>query len=305
MILDNIVIDLKVMSYVNNSRALNQSNDKNPFNEDLEDVDDMTFLRHPRHGTSGYLLANSHTSNESNNEWEDRRQQLLAERRAIEERTLQSSKVSLGLVYETEKTGIETAEELVRQREQLDNVEEKLDSMNSIMRVSQKHLTSMKSIFGGFKNYFSKTPETNPMVNRNQNNSISSRPAIHSDSPLSQTIDSMRNDSNANSARNHPFLSQRGIDTNGFKLDDDSDQSPYQPKQESDHISRSRQIDRQLDQNLLELDSGLGRLKHLAIGLGSEIETQNQTLDRITGKAERAEDTLQHQNRQMKRILKN
>ena len=289
------------MSYVNNSRALNGGSDRNPFNEDLEDVDDVTFLRHPRHGSSGYLLANN--QNESN-DWENRRQQLLAERRAIEERTLQSSKVSLGLVYETEKTGIETAEELVREREQLNNVEEKLDSMNSIMRVSQKHLTSMKSIFGGFKNYFSRTPETNAIPNGNQTNSISSRPTIQSDSPLSHTIDSLRNESNANSARNHPVLAQRGIDTNGFSFDDHSDRNSGQ-KPESDFKSRSRQIDRQLDENLSELDLGLGRLKNLAIGLGSEIEVQNQSLDRITGKAERAEDTLQHQNRQMKRILKN
>ncbi|CAG2162170.1 unnamed protein product [Oppiella nova] len=201
----------------------------------VEDVDDMTFLRHPRQGSSGYMLANTDTTTDSNTEWEDKRRQLLAERRAIEERTLESSKVSLGLVYETEKTGIETAEELVRQREQLDNVEEKLDSMNSIMRVSQKHLTSMKSIFGGFKNYFSKN-ETNPTIaNKSQSNGM----------------------------------------------------------------------DHKLDQNLSEIDLGLGRLKNLALGLGSEIEEQNQSLDRITGKAERAEDTLQHQNRQMKRILKN
>ena len=281
------------MSYVNNSRV----NDKNPFNDESEDIDDATFLRNPRHGSSGYLLANNQNDL---NDWENKRQQLLAERRAIEERTLQSSKVSLGLVYETEKTGIETAEELVRQREQLNNVEEKLDSMNSIMRVSQKHLTSMKSIFGGFKNYFGRTGETNATPNRNQNNSISSRPGIQSDSPLSNAIDSLRNDSNANSARNHPVLAQRGIDTNGFRFEDDSD-----PKPQTNYKSRSRQIDQQLDQNLSELDLGLGRLKNLAIGLGSEIEDQNQTLDRITGKAERAEDTLQHQNRQMKRILKN
>lgn len=278
------------MSLVNNS---------NKFSDNCEDVDDMTFLRHPRHGSSGYLLA----SNEPNSEWEDRRKQLLDERHAIEERTLQSSKVSLGLVYETEKTGIETAEELVRQKEQLENVEEKLDSMNAIMRVSQKHLTSMKSIFGGFKNYFSKNSETIPTINKNQTNSIGSRPALHSDSPLADTIDSIRSESNANSTRNHPVLGQRGIDTNGFRLDDDSNQK-FEDRHESDSMSRSRQIDRQLDENLSEIDLGLGRLKHLALGLGSEIEDQNQTLDRITGKAERVEDTLQHQNRQMKRILK-
>jgi synaptosomal-associated protein 29 len=265
------------MSFVNNK-------------DNIEDMDDFTFLSHPRQGSSGYLLGN----NDSDNDWEQKRRQLLEERRQIEERTLQNSKVSLGLIYETEKVGLSTAEELVRQREQLNNVDEKLDSMNAIMRVSQKHLTSMKSIFGGFKNYFSRNSDTN------QPNILSSRPALHSESPLVNTIDTLKSDSNLNSARNHPALTQRGIDTNGFRLDDEElDEKPV-----SDFSLRSRQINRQLDQNLEEMDLGVGRLKNLALGLGNEIDDQNSLLDRITGKSERAEDTLQHQNRQMKRILK-
>ncbi|XP_054165041.1 synaptosomal-associated protein 29-like [Oppia nitens] len=288
------------MSFGNNSNAIN-GNIGNQLNNKLDDeVDDMAFLRHPRQGSSGYMLANSGlNSNNENNDWEDKRRQLLAERRAIEERTLESSKVSLGLVYETEKTGIETAEELVRQREQLDNVEEKLDSMNAIMRVSQKHLTSMKSIFGGFKNYFSKSNDT--IANKNQNNTIGSRPSVHSESNLINTIDNIRSDATSNSASNHPFFNQRGIDSNGFDFDDNSDNK----KVDTNEKSRTKQIDRQLNQNLTEIDLGLGRLKNLALGLGDEIQTQNQQLDRITTKAERSEDTLQHQNRQMKRILKN
>ncbi|CAG2111532.1 unnamed protein product [Medioppia subpectinata] len=287
------------MAYVNPKRAVNGMTRGKQLADTLgdeEDVDDMTFLRHPRQGSSGYLLANTDTTADTNTEWEDRRRQLLAERRAIEERTLESSKVSLGLVYETEKTGVETAEELVRQRETLNSVEEKLDGMNAVMRVSQKHLTSMKSIFGGFKNYFSKTNDTNATVGqKNQTNGIGSRPAVQSDSSLSNTIDSMRSEATANSARNHPFLTQRGIET------EDNGESRH----ETSRSSRTNQINQKLDENLSEIDLGIGRLKNLALGLGSEIEEQNSTLDRITGKAERAEDTLQHQNRQMKRILKN
>lgn len=290
------------MSFNNiNNRSLNNSFNcnENKMNDNFEEVDDFTFLSHPRQGSSGYLLA----KNDDNNDWEQKRRQLLLERQEIEDRTLQSSKVSLGLIYETEKVGINTAEELIRQKEQLNNVEEKLDSMNSMMRISQKHLTSMKSIFGGFKNYFSRNNESNQTINGIQNNSISSRPSNQNESPLINTIDGIKNESNFNSAQNHPVLSQRGINTNGFKLDEDFDNT-NEDKHESDFSLKSKQINRQLDQNLEEMGSGVGRLKHLALGLGSEIDNQNSLLDRITGKAERAEDTLQHQNRQMKRILK-
>lgn len=244
---------------------------------DIEEVDDMTFLRHPRQG-SGYMLANDHSISDANTDWEDRRRQLLAERRAIEERTLQSSEISLGLVYDTEKVGQETAEELVRQKDQLNNVEEKLDSMNAMMRVSQKHLTSMKSFFGGFKNFFSKTEDTNIPVNR--------------------TVGSIGVQNTANRSINQSqSLSQSPVTQEFYKKSD--------LKPESNDRSISRRIDEQLDENLSEIDLGLGRLKNLAMDLGSEIDVQNQQIDRITTKAERSEDTLQYQNRQMKRILKN
>ena len=48
---------------------------------------------------------------------------------------------------------------------------------------------------------------------------------------------------------------------------------------------------------------GLDRLKNLGLGLGEEIETQNSQIERITGKAERADVTIKDQNRQMKTIL--
>merc|ERR1712088_1147834 len=49
----------------------------------------------------------------------DRVQALMQKRREIEERTLDSSNRSLGLLYESERAGAATAEELNRQKEQL------------------------------------------------------------------------------------------------------------------------------------------------------------------------------------------
>lgn len=49
---------------------------------------------------------------------------------------------------------------------------------------------------------------------------------------------------------------------------------------------------------------GLSRLKELGMGLGTEIERQNEQVDRIMDKADRADTTVRHQNREMKHILK-
>lgn len=48
----------------------------------------------------------------------------------------------------------------------------------------------------------------------------------------------------------------------------------------------------------------LSRLKGLASELGNEIETQNEMLGRISEKTDKADLTLDRQNRDMKRLLK-
>uniref|UniRef100_A0A8C5M1V0 Uncharacterized protein n=1 Tax=Leptobrachium leishanense TaxID=445787 RepID=A0A8C5M1V0_9ANUR len=55
--------------------------------------------------------------------------------------TVDSSNRSLFLLNESEKVGVETAEELMRQGEQ-------------DMKTSQRHINSIKNMFSGFTNYF-------------------------------------------------------------------------------------------------------------------------------------------------------
>ena len=52
------------------------------------------------------------------------------------------------------------------------------------------------------------------------------------------------------------------------------------------------------------MGDGLGRLKDLARGLGDEIDIQNSDLDRIKPKMNRANDLIEHQNKQVFKILK-
>ena len=55
-------------------------------------------------------------------------------------------------------------QELLRQGEQLKRTEQKLDTINADLSVSQKHINSIKSVFGGVKNYFSRKPQQPPAV---------------------------------------------------------------------------------------------------------------------------------------------
>jgi len=51
------------------------------------------------------------------------------------------------------------------------------------------------------------------------------------------------------------------------------------------------------------MSAGMSRLKGLAVGLGDEIGAQNDQLDRIAPKVERADTKIRDQNRQMRHIL--
>merc|ERR1712241_1275032 len=84
---------------------------------------------------------------------EERHQQLLLKKKEIEAKTLDSSNRSLSLLYESEKVGAATGEELQRQKEQLLRTVGRLDDINSTLKQSERHLNGIKSVFGGIKNY--------------------------------------------------------------------------------------------------------------------------------------------------------
>jgi synaptosomal-associated protein 29 len=79
------------------------------FSVEEDDVDDETFLRHSKSGSSGYMLPNN-SYLQGNNALEDNRLQLLERKKAIEERTLQSSERSISLLRDSEQIGVATAE---------------------------------------------------------------------------------------------------------------------------------------------------------------------------------------------------
>ena len=51
------------------------------------------------------------------------------------------------------------------------------------------------------------------------------------------------------------------------------------------------------------MSDGMSRLKGLALGLGDEIEKQNDQLDRLDTKVAKTDSKLQGQNRQINKIL--
>ena len=171
--------------------------------------------------------------------------------------------------------GVDTAEELVRQGEQLNNVERKVDDIDGDLKTSQKHLNNIKSIFGGIKNWWTGKKEVKEEQQRATGQAESER--------LQAALERDRIENpGRNSAGQHPALQLRSDDGQGFYSDNNVDarfassggagatSSAYsnsysrqsQPKGSKNH---------QIDSNLDEMSAGMSRLKGLALGMGDEI----------------------------------
>jgi len=269
-----------------------------------EEVDDDEFLRHPKTGTSGYLLPGSQgqqppkafssqqannsfnqqqAKNSQNHDLEKQRQLLIERRQELEERTLASSERGLGLLYESEKVGVATADELSRQKEQLMRTEQRLDDINSTLRNSEKHIQGIRSVFGAVRNYFggrSTAPPpaiAGPMKSDLQQGSARV-PAVSSAS----TVGLQQQQQSQRYQETHPGLRNKP----GFV------QAP------------PASIDDALDRNLDDMAAGLSRLKGLAQGLNSELTEHNDLLDRVNDKSEGVGFKVEKQNKAMEKILK-
>ncbi|CAD1480959.1 unnamed protein product [Heterotrigona itama] len=253
------------------------SDPNNPFFSLEDDIDDETFLNSapPRSGHTTYNQYNNF-----DNVLEQKHQQLLQRKKEIEERTIQSTKRSISILRDSEQIGAATAEELIRQREQLERTEKRLDDINSTLRFSQKHIQGIKSVFGSLKNYLSGKSMDAPIPSTILSESSSSESMT---SPaLSNSLEQVQ----TNMANISPALKLHGLDN------------------DVETNSLSNNVSKVLEKNLDEMSGSLARLKGLAIGLSEEIDLQNDLIDNITDKAEKTDIMLQKQNKDLTHLLK-
>ncbi|KAI7797467.1 synaptosomal-associated protein 29 isoform X2 [Triplophysa rosa] len=222
---------------------------------------------------------------------ERRQKQLQREVTHTAQSAVDSSYRSLAHIYESEKVGTETAEELIRQGEALNRTERMIDNMEQDMRTSQRHINSIKSVWGGVVNYFKAKPEARPPQK--------DEPVSYDGSSSLQNALSESRRHEAKYQASHPNL--RKMDTSGFgasaSLDNEpSDQNGY-PRNK-----QLRTAHQQLDQNLDEMSLGLRRLKSLGQGLQSEIDNQDVSLDRLLNKVDSMDGKISSTDRQLKNL---
>lgn len=74
--------------------------------------------------------------------------------------------VSVYLGFTSFSFSVGICQELVRQGEALKRTEQMVDKMDQDLKTSQRHINSIKSVWGGLVNYFkAKPPESKPEQN--------------------------------------------------------------------------------------------------------------------------------------------
>ncbi|XP_041793183.1 synaptosomal-associated protein 29 [Chelmon rostratus] len=221
---------------------------------------------------------------------ERRQRYLQQEVMRTAQSAVDSSYRSLGLIYESEKMGVETAEELIRQGEVLKRTDKMLDNMDQDLKTSQRHINGIKSVWGGLVNYFKGKPETKPPPEEAK--------AYQASEGIQNALSSSRQHEDKYQA-SHPNL--RKLDTGGFgaaaSLDGSSSRQSGCPQNR--HLREAHQT---LDKNLDEMCDGLSRLKNLGLGLQSEIDNQDDSIDALLNKVDKMDSKIQNTNQQIKKL---
>ncbi|KAJ7423779.1 Synaptosomal-associated protein 29 [Willisornis vidua] len=198
---------------------------------------------------------------------------------------------SLSLLYESERIGVAASEELVRQGEALKRTEQMVDKMDQDLKTSQKHINSIKSVWGGLVNYFkAKPPESKPEQN--------GAPEYCANSRLKEAMMSSK-EQESKYQESHPNL--RKLDNS----DNDFSKADSVSSLERDSYPKNQQLrayHQKIDTNLDEMSSGLSRLKNLALGLQTEIEEQDDMLDRLTRKVETLDINIKNTDKRVRQL---
>ncbi|XP_019487651.1 PREDICTED: synaptosomal-associated protein 29 [Hipposideros armiger] len=219
----------------------------------------------------------------------DRQRYLQQEVMRRAEAATASTNRSLSLMYESEKIGVASSEELVRQRGVLERTEKMVDKMDQDLKTSQKHINSIKSVFGGFVNYFKSKPAETPLE---QNGTLGPQP----NSRLKEAISTSK-EQEAQYQASHPNL--RKLNDSDCISGGASSAVSTETYPKNPHL---RAYHQKIDNNLDELSTGLGRLKDIALGMQTEIEEQDDIIGRLTTKVDKLDVNIKSTEKKVRQL---
>ncbi|XP_053142752.1 synaptosomal-associated protein 23 [Hemicordylus capensis] len=194
----------------------------------------------------------------------------------VTDESLESTRRILGLATEAQDTGIKTITMLDEQGEQLTRIEEGMDQINKDMREAEKNLTELNKCCGLC------------VCPCNRTKSFES-----SKSYKTTWSDGMEN------ASDHVVSKQPGRVIDYQQQTSGGTTGGYITR-----VTNDARED-EMEDNLVQVGSILGNLKHMALDMGNEIDSQNKQIDRINEKAETNKARIEQANARAEKLISN
>lgn len=202
--------------------------------------------------------------------------QIHAKIDSTENESLESTRRALRMLNETEEVGVKTADELVTQGEQLKRVENNMDEVGSTLKESEKAIKQINSNFvTGYMRAIFKGDSKKNKPDQDKKGSVF-------------TITSDASSSNSKKSGG------------GFVAFNAQSQS--KPAQATVITGSDRE--KEMNENIDAMSSGLARLQMLSMDMGREIDSQKPRIDRIQNKVDDNQAKITSQNTAMTKQLK-
>ncbi|XP_040898185.1 synaptosomal-associated protein 25-A-like isoform X1 [Toxotes jaculatrix] len=181
----------------------------------------------------------------------------------IADESLESTRRMLALVEESKDAGIRTLVMLDEQGEQLERIEEGMDQINKDMKDAEKNLNNLGQFCGLCSCPCNKIKGGGQAWGGNQDGVVNSQPG----------------------ARVMDEREQMAI-SGGFirRVTNDAREN-------------------EMDENLEQVGGIIGNLRHMALDMGQEIDTQNRQIDRIMEKADSNKTRIDEANQRATKML--
>ena len=225
-------------------------------------------------------------ADEDDNDFETvRKDEIVSQMRARQEQSLESTKRSLALIEDSHEIAVKTGEELVYQRESLNRTERNLDKIQNDMNIADRHIKSMKSVWGAMANYFKKPPKQNPLGPPEETGGQTS----------TRRAEELLNESSLNFRAKGKEVDDYGYGESGYS----GFSSPL-----GNALVNSDPYEKQLNANLDAIAKGVRRMKEDALVLGDEIESSTVQIERIEKKADAANIRVTNAREKVQKMLR-
>lgn len=206
-------------------------------------------------------------------------EQITIRANQVTDESLESTRRMLQMAEESRDTGAKTMEMLDHQGEQLRQVEEGMDKINEDMRQAEKNLTDLSKCCGLCVCPCDRVK------------------SIENDGRYKRTWGTGDNNSVEGG--------ERGVVSNQPTAVRNGEAVPKVVVASGGYITRVTNDAREdeMEENLDAVGSIIGNLKNMAIDMGSEIDKQNKTIDRITDKADLNKARIDEANQRANKLL--